>query len=112
MKPTTKPAERLAEILSSECPDEQVGRVLRECLSATTTSRSGSIEPDSKVRLEAAKLVLGYRHGLPIRREESVSVNLDADSAIGLDERLRHSPALRRLLERALREATGDPLEV
>ena len=103
MKPQT-PTERLATILASECPDEAVGAVLRECLAATTLTKSGAVEPDVRTRLEAAKLVLGYRHGLPVRREESISVNLDADSMIGLRERLASSPAMRQTLAGLLAE--------
>jgi hypothetical protein len=104
MKPAT-PSQALAAILAAECPDEAVGAVLRQCLAATTVSRSGAAEPDLKTRLEAAKLVLGYRHGLPVRREETIAVNLDAESAVGLAHRLRASPALRAALRTALEDA-------
>lgn len=105
MKKPPTPTEHLAAILAAECPDEAVGAVLRQCLAATTVTKSGATEPDVRTRLETAKIVLGYRHGLPVRREESISVNLDAESAVGLAHRLRSSPALRMALRAALDDA-------
>ncbi len=112
MKPPLKPSERLAQILASQCPDEQVGEVLRDCLTATAVTRSGAVEPDTRTRLEAAKLVLAYRHGLPVRREESISVSIDAESTLRLAERLRASPALRQSLRAALSDAESGTLDV
>lgn len=103
--PATKtPAQWLAEVLDAECPDAEVGRVLRECLTATTVSRSGVIEPDFKTRLAAATFVTTQRHGLPVRREEVLQVNVDADSAVGMKERLANSPALRAMFRKILNE--------
>ncbi len=102
------PAQKLAEVLDLECPEEQVGRVLRECLTATTTSRAGVVEPDFKTRLAAAQFVTTQRHGLPVRREEILQVNVDADSAVGMEERLRHSPALRAMFRKMLDRVDGD----
>jgi len=108
--PEKTPAQLLAQVLNSECPEEEVGRVLRECLTATTTSRAGVVEPDFKTRLAAATFVTQQRHGLPVRREEILQVNVDADSAVGMEERLRHSPALRDLMRKMLeRVEDADP---
>ena len=51
------------------------------------------------------KLYLAYVIGLPTQRQEIVQVNLDADSATGLMERLRSSPALRESLKKLIGEA-------
>lgn len=105
MKKPPTPTEHLAAILASECPDEAVGAILRECLTATSLTKAGAVEPDTRTRMEAAKLVLAYRHGLPVRREEQITVNLDAESAVGLAHRLKASPALRMALRAALDDA-------
>jgi hypothetical protein len=106
MKPTQekKPSELLAEVLNHECPEEEIGRVLKQCLTATTINRAGVVEPDYKTRLSAAVFVTTQRHGLPVRREEVLTCNVDADSAIGMEERLRHSPALRAMFRKMLDE--------
>jgi hypothetical protein len=97
-------SQKLAEVLNHECPEEQIGRVLRECLTATVTDRSGVTSPDFKTRLAAAPFVTTQRHGLPVRREEIIQVNVDADNATGMKSRLAHSPALRALLRGMLDE--------
>jgi hypothetical protein len=102
------PAQRLADVLNMECPDEEVGRVLRECLTATTTNRAGMVEPDFKTRLAACQFVTQQRHGLPVRREEILQVSVDADSAAGMEARLRHSPALRSMMRKMLDKVDGD----
>lgn len=102
--PIKTPAQKLTEVLDAECPDEEVGRVLRECLTATTLSRSGVVEPDFKTRLAAATFVTAQRHGLPVRREEILQVNVNADAETGLAERLKSSPALRQVFRRMLDE--------
>lgn len=106
--PEKTPAQKLAAVLDRECPESEIGRVLRECLTATTTSRSGVAEPDFKTRLAAATFVTTQRHGLPIRREEILQVNVDADSAVGMEERLRHSPALRSMFRKMLERVEDD----
>lgn len=107
------PAEltkRLATVLDRDCPDDEIGRVLRDCLTATQTTRAGAQEPDHKTRLAAAQIVLGQRHGLPVRREETINVNLDADAALGIEARLRHSPAMRDMLRRMLEKVESGPV--
>lgn len=112
MSTTNKPASKLfLEVINHECPDEEVGKVLRRCLTATTTNRAGVTEPDFKTQLSAAIFITGQRYGLPVRREEVLQVNVDADSAVGLEERLRHSPALRSLLRAALDRAESTVIQ-
>ena len=110
MKPATvneSPAQRLAAELAEGVAPAQVLNTLRQALVADQVARDGSRQPDHRARLDAAKLWLAYAVGLPVQRSESVSVNLDADSAVGIEERLRHSPALRRMLREMLERAEG-----
>lgn len=65
---------------------------------------------DWRIQLEAAKLMIAYTLGLPVQRSEAITVNLDADSAAGLSERLRASPALREQMRKLLNES--DAVEV
>ena len=53
-------------------------------------------------------MALAYKVGTPIARSEAVNLNLDADQAVGLADRLRHSPALRQLFRKMLGEAEAD----
>lgn len=96
-KPTT-PGQELVEAIARSAPPERLAEVIADALSATITSRAGTREPDTRSQLEAAKLLLAYSVGRPVERVETVNVNLDADSSIGLAERLRNSPALLKSL--------------
>lgn len=108
MKPSPQtPAQRLAAELAAGVAPEQVLHTLRQALAADTVARDGSRQPDHRARLDAAKLLLSYTVGLPIQRTESIAVNLDADSALGLKERLRNSPALRESMRKMLADAEG-----
>lgn len=99
------PARRLAEGIAAGIDPSQIVTALREALSATATTRSGAVEPDHRTRLDASRLILSYALGTPIQRSENVTVNLEAESAVGLADRLRSSPALRDALRAALAEA-------
>lgn len=105
MKSPAKLDRPLAELLNDDCPDALISQALQACLTATQTTRSGKIEPDNRIRLEAARLVMAYRHGTPIQRSETISVNLDADASLDMRERLARSPALRLALRKTLDEA-------
>jgi hypothetical protein len=106
--PEKSPAQQLAEVLNKRCPEEEVGRVLQRCLTATSMSRAGVIEQDFKTQLATAIFVNSQRHGLPIRREEIIQMNVDADSALGIRERLANSPALRSMFRKMLDEVEND----
>jgi hypothetical protein len=108
--PDKSAAQNLAEVLDRDCPEHEIGRVLRECLSATTISRSGIVEPDFKTRLAAATFITTQRHGLPVRREEILTVSVDADAEAGLAQRLKSSPALRQVFRRVLDEIDAGPV--
>jgi hypothetical protein len=89
------PAQAITAALEKLVSPEQVARALSDALSATNTSRNGVVESDTRSRLQAASLILSYQIGRPVERSESINVNLDADAAMGIEERLRQSPALR-----------------
>lgn len=102
------PSTELAEILAKKIPFEMVAEALFRGLTATTVSRSGAVEQDTRCQLQAASLILENRVGRPVTRQELVSVNLDADSSVGLEERLRHSPALRSMMRKMLDRAENE----
>jgi len=108
MKPTTQsPAHTLAAALAIDAPESRIASVLSAAMAAEIVNRDGTRTPDHRTRLAAAETALAYRFGLPVRREESVVVNLDADQSLGLEDRLRRSPALRAALRTALDKAVG-----
>jgi hypothetical protein len=90
---------------------DRIGRVISGMLDATRTLKDGTELPDTRTQEAAVKLYLSYMIGLPTQRVETVNVNLDADSAVGLRERLQHSPALRKTLAGLLREVEDLPVE-
>jgi hypothetical protein len=110
MNPKNQTAE-LAEILSNKIPFEMVGEALFRALTATTISRSGAVEPDTRSQLQAASLILENRVGRPITRQEIISVDLNADSAVGMKERLANSPALRALFRKMLDDVDAGAIE-
>jgi hypothetical protein len=101
---TPNPSQAIAAALARSIPDNRIAETIASCLSATMTDRSGTVSPDHRTRLAAAQLALAYLVGRPVERQEVVTVSLDADSALGLRERLAHSPALRQTLRGALRD--------
>ena len=102
--PTANPGQELQRVLAGEVPDSRIAKAISEGLQATTTTRAGTTEPDHRTRLQAATLALSYRHGLPLRREESLTLNLTAANPDDLRARLARSPALRRSLAKMLAE--------
>lgn len=100
--------QSLAKAIARSAPPERLAEVFADALSATTTSRAGIIEQDTRSRLQAAQLLLAYSVGRPVERVETINVNLDADSSIGLAERLKASPALRKSLRLVLEQAEAE----
>jgi hypothetical protein len=96
------PTAELAEILARKIPFEMVAESLFRALTATTISRSGAVEQDTRSQLQAASLILENRVGRPVTRQEIISVDLNADAATGIEERLRHSPALQSMMRKML----------
>jgi hypothetical protein len=98
------PTAELAAILAKKIPFEMVSEALFRALTATIISRSGAIEQDTRSQLQAASLILENRVGRPVTRQEIISVDLNADSTVGLKDRLTHSPALRLMFRKMLNE--------
>ena len=91
----------LAESLATELPDEQIAIAIRDALTATQTTRSGTVEPDHKTRLQAATLALAYKHGRPIERQEVITANL-AENEEYVMNRIKNSSVLRAALRKSL----------
>lgn len=96
------PGQRLASALAANVTEERLATAIGDALTATQANRDGTVTPDHKTRLQAASLGLAYSHGRPIERVESINVNLDPDSQLGIEERLADSPALRQALRKTL----------
>lgn len=95
----------IAAALEIELPAAQIARAIGEALSATTVTKAGVAIPDHRTRMQAAELGLSYLVGRPTARTEAININLDADAAMGIEERLAKSPALREQLRRSLAAA-------
>lgn len=109
MKPTLQndltPAARLAAELAAGVSPEQILHTLQQALAADGIARDGSRQPDHRVRLDAAKVLLSYALGLPIQRSEvhqTVTNRTEDDNM-----RLLESPAVRSMLKKMLAEAEG-----
>ena len=96
---TISPGQSLIEAIAADAPPDRIARTLSDALSADLVNRDGSRGPDFRIRVQAAQILLDYSVGKPTQRVESVQVNLDADSSIGLAERLANSPALLKSLK-------------
>ena len=81
---------------------DKVGQVIGKMMEATRTLKDGRELPDTRTQEAGVKLYLAYMVGMPVQRSETVNVNVDADSAIGMEERLRHSPTLRAMFRKML----------
>jgi hypothetical protein len=107
----TNPADLSREVLDAihrHVPPDTVGAVIAKMLDAKRVLKNGTILDDPRTMEAGVKLYLAYMVGTPIQRSEVVSVNLDADSAVGMEERLRHSPALRQMFKQML-ERVDEP---
>jgi hypothetical protein len=106
--PSKTANQQLAEVLHAEIPEERIARVLSDAMAATMTTRAGTVEPDHKTRVQAATLVLAYKVGRPVERQEVVSVNVGASADSDLASRLKKSPALRKMMKRMITEAEAE----
>lgn len=97
-------SQRVAAMIAEKLPPERIVERLDQLIHATRTTRHG-VEIDSRAVESGVKLWLAYVVGLPIQRQEVVSVNLNADSSLDIEERLANSPALREQLRRSLAAA-------
>lgn len=93
----------LADALD-KIPDERIANVLLEGMSATVTSRAGTVEPDTRTRIQAANLIIQYKVGRPqisAGPPEDSPVNSGGDSLVDLLK----DPALAAKMEEALAKA-------
>jgi hypothetical protein len=95
------PNYSLTEALAAELPDEQIAIAIRDALTATQTTRSGTVEPDHKTRLQAATLALAYKHGRPVERQEVITANVTENEEYVMN-RIKNSSALRAALRKSL----------
>jgi hypothetical protein len=103
------PSQQLAAALRAEIPETMLASVIAKALSATMISRTGVVESDHKVRLQAAQLALFYQIGKPIERAQIITKDLtERDDPESQRERLRKSPALRRSLARMIDEVDSE----
>lgn len=99
-------ADTLAAI-ADKFGGETMAQMLYELCDAECVTNGGKRIPDNRTRLAALSLAMAYLIGRPVERQEIVSVNVDADNALGLEERLRHSPALRSMFRKMLDNVEG-----
>lgn len=96
---------KLIEAMAEAFPVEDIIALLRRLSKAKCYTKDGKEYDDCRTQLAAGTLMLNYVVGRPVERQEVVSVKLDPDSAVGIDDRLRKSPALRESLKRAIEKA-------
>jgi hypothetical protein len=104
--PSTISREVISSIAKHVSPDK-VGRVIARMLDAKRRLKDNTELDDTRTMEAGLKLYLAYMVGMPTQRQEIVSVNVDADNALGLEERLRHSPALRSMFRKMLDNVEG-----
>ena len=81
--------------------------MLWDLTNAETITNGGTIIPDNRIRLQALALAFAYTIGKPVEKQEILNINMDADSAHNLAERLKGSPALRAAFRSILEQAEG-----
>ncbi len=106
--PATPPSQQLAEALDAEIDSQRIAEVLSEALTATIRTRAGTVEPCWKTRVGAASLILSYKVGRPVERQQIISQTLAADPIADIEDRLAKSPSLRRSLAAALAKIEGE----
>jgi hypothetical protein len=99
------PSQALNEALEMEAPADMVARALGGALVADAVNRDGSRSPDHRTRVQAAALILAYKIGRPVERQEVVAHNTNVNQGDDLTKRLIHSPALRVMFRKMLAEA-------
>lgn len=78
-----------------------IARKIKQLLETERETKTGMV-PDVRAMEAGIKLYLAYAVGLPTQRSEVVTVAVDADSAVGMEERMRNSPALRAMFQAML----------
>lgn len=101
----------VASTLAETFGPAKLMELFSELTVATCVTNGGKVIPDNRTRLAAAIYLSNQVLGMPVQRTENVNVNADADSAVGMEDRLRHSPALRSLFRKML-DRVEEPAEV
>lgn len=84
--------------LARKVPADKIADKIDELIEMKRETKVGRVT-DVRAMEAGIKLYLAYVVGMPTQRQEIVSVSLDADSSIGLAERLQNSPALLKSLK-------------
>jgi len=96
----------------SECvTPERVAESVNQLLGAKRVTKTGAEFPDYRAIEAGIKLYLAYTIGLPVQRQEVVTVNVDADTEAGMMDRLAKSPALRASFRKILDAADSAVIE-
>ena len=93
--------------LSRRISPEAIADKIGELLEMKRQTKAGLI-PDARAMEAGIKLYLAYAVGLPVQRQELVTVAINADSMTGLRERLKSSPAMRDALAGLLAEVAEE----
>ncbi len=94
----------LAASIDSVAPSERIVTALANALEADLVNRDGSRGPDHKTRVAAAQLLLAYRVGRPVERQQVVTARA-GERQETFAEKLARSPALRELYREELDKA-------
>jgi hypothetical protein len=97
-------SQEVAMSLASKFGADRLSALFEELVVAECVTNGGKRIPDNRTRLAAAIYLSNQILGLPVQRQEIVSVALDADASIGLADRLKNSPALRKSLRAILNQ--------
>lgn len=100
---TTSASEELAGALNAAVPSAQIAEVLAQALAATVTNRAGVVEPDWRTRVQATSLILSYKVGKPVERQQVITQTIAADPVGEVEARLAKSPALLKDLQRIVK---------
>lgn len=84
---------------------DKLAGLLDELSKAENITNGGHKIPDNRTRLSAATLILAYMIGRPVERQEILNINMNADAAHDLAERLKGSPSLRAAFRSILEQA-------
>lgn len=87
--------------LARKVPASRIADKIDELIEMKRQTKDGVVT-DVRAMEAGIKLYLAYVVGMPTQRQEIVSVSLDADSSIGIAERLANSPALLKSLKEVI----------
>jgi len=97
--------------LLERCPPEYLAERVYRLIEAKRQTKSGE-EDDVRANEAGLKLALAYSIGKPIERQQIAVSNVTLDPDADLANRLRKSPALRRMMQRMIAEAEADEVDV